>query len=111
MIIGGLTFISLFKDRSFFMYLELYYEHYAEPDFHERWKDEKKALPYLIKFSTVEERNEFKQILVKEGFTNVGGGDGANTLGLLVNMGFRKFANMSKPVNQACVDGKAYSPK
>ena len=93
------------------MYLELYYEHYADDVFNERWGNEEKSLPYLLGFPSVDARSEFKRFLIQEGFVDVGEGDGTYTLGLLVNIEFHKFANMAKPVNQNCVDGRSYSPE
>ena len=86
------------------MFMDLYYENYNS---NSPSSSMEKVLPYLIKIPDNEQRNSFCNFLKAEGFKQVCWGTMTNAV--LVNMQFRRFGNLPKPVGTACVDSRDYT--
>ena len=86
--------------------MELYYEDYISNYCNSWWKA-RRVLPYMVFERSSEKRERFRAFLKDEGFKQVTWND--SYLGILVNMEFRNFGLVNRPVKFARVNDRDYS--
>ena len=89
------------------MFMEVYYDHYAENWCDRYWEKEDESIPYLVLFSSNEEMQEFILKLEKQGYRCVS--NNSVYLALLVNTDLRRCAVVTKACKQSCIDNRNYT--
>lgn len=91
------------------MLMEVYYKHYMENCKDRYWELEKKSIPYMVLFPTVEKMRCLMEALSKDGLRCVGAN--YDYRGLLVNLELMRFAVIQKACKHSCVDGRTFMPE
>lgn len=88
--------------------MNLYYKDYTSNCNSLEWLNRReRILPYMVFERSPEEREKFRVFLKKEGFLEVTWN--GSYLGILVNMEFRNFGLVNRPVKFARVNDRNYS--
>ena len=91
------------------MLMEVYYEHYAENCKEQYWEMEKKSLPYMVLFPSVEAMWQFMQTLEGDGLRCVSAN--RDYKGLLVNLELMRYGVIHRACKHACVDDRNFAPE
>ena len=87
------------------MWEEVYYEHYAENCRGCYWK-EKKQLPYGVKCTSAQEKEQLEKLLRSDGFRCVGS---SACIALLINLELKRYCSYPKAAVMSCINNRLLS--
>lgn len=89
------------------MFLEVYYEHYAENCKNRDWELEQMSIPYMVVIKEKSAREVFRQFLLDAGFRCVHW-NGVYS-GILVNVELKRFSEIQKACSYKCIGNRNYT--
>lgn len=88
------------------MFMEVYYEHYAENSRGHYWEEEK-SIPYMVLFPSNEAMQRFIEKLTAQGYCCVSNNTGYRAL--LVNTTLKRCGVITRACKHSCVNDRNYT--